>query len=150
MRMFLIAIIALSLGCGGSSATVGLATTLTGAYSLSEVDRSTAVPACFPSAIDPSNTVYLVRATLTFDVTGKGTLDAVYETRRNSDEALVSTGDSISTMTYVRAGSNLTITYKGSPRNGSVQPGDASLWTLEPWCTGVVNPATTQRFDFAR
>ncbi|MGI8401774.1 MAG: hypothetical protein ACR2NS_09275 [Gemmatimonadaceae bacterium] len=150
MRAILFGLIALSLGCGGASSTSAGATTLSGAYSLSGVDRNPKAAACYTSPSDPSLIVYLARATLTFDAAGTGTLNSFFETRRNSDASLVSTSTTTQAITYVRAGSTLTITSNGSPGNGQVDPGDATLWTKQPWCTGLKDASATQRFDFAR
>ncbi len=150
MRAILSGLIALSVGCGGASSTSAGATTLSGAYSLSGVDRSSRAAACYTPADDPSVVVYLVRATLTFDAAGTGSLNSSFETRRASDANLVSTSNTTQAITYVRAGSSLTVTTNGSPGNGQVDPGDATLWTKQPWCTGLKDPSATQRFDFAR
>lgn len=157
MRTILFGLLTLSLGCGGSSATSSGATTLSGAYSLSAVDRSPAASPCYTSTVpDPNlvppdyNVVYLVRATLTFDATGNASLNSVYETRHHSDAVLVGTSTGTQGVTYVRAGANLTISTNGTPGNGAVLPGDAALWTKQPWCIGLTDQTTTQRFDFAR
>ena len=94
--------------------------------------------------------MYLARATLTFDVAGTGSLVSFFEMRRSSDASLVSTSSTTQAITYVRAGSNLTITSNGTAGTGQVDPGDATLWTKQPWCTGLTDPSATQRFDFAR
>lgn len=153
MKAILIGLIVGSLGCGGSGTDTG-ATTLSGAFQLSEIDRSTTPPPCYtvddPTVAPVGSVAHLVRGTLTFDVNGTASLSAVYQFLDQSNAVFLGEADSTYTMTYVRAGSNLLITYKGVTGNGAIEPGEFGFWTLQPWCTGLIDPSATQRFDFTR
>jgi hypothetical protein len=153
MRAILIVLIVGSLGCGGSGTDSG-STTFSGTFQLSEIDRSTTPPPCYtvddPALAPDRSVAHLVRGTLTFNVDGTASLAAVYHFLRESNSAFVSEADSTYSLTYVRAGSSLLIKYKGVTGNGAIQPGEFSFWTIQPWCTGLIDASETQRFDFTR
>jgi hypothetical protein len=155
MRPILFGLIAVLLGCLGINVPTDHTSTVSGSYGLSEIAFGPVSQPCYTSTMaDPTlvppdvNTAFLTIGTLTFDANGTGVFNARYEIRHESDSVLVGIEDSAYALTYVRDGMDLKISSKGVPGNGQIFPGDAALWTRQPWCTGLSSPGTTQRFDF--
>jgi hypothetical protein len=158
MRPILFGLIAVSLGCLGIDVPTDHTSTVSGTYGLKAVAGSTNAAPCYtatradPTLVPPDvNTAFLSNGTLTFDAGGAGVFNAHYEVRHESDHSvLVGTEDSTYAFTYVRDGTDLKISWKGVPGNGQIFPGDATLWTKQPWCAGLSDPSVTQRMDFNR
>jgi hypothetical protein len=158
MKPFLFVLIAGLLGCMGINVPTDHTSTLSGKYGLKEVAFSTNAQPCYTSTMaDPTlppgevNTAFLSSGTLTFDANGTGVFNARYEVRHGAfNSVLVGTEDSTYALTYVRDGMDLKISWKGVAGNGQIFPGDAALWTRQPWCAGLSDPTTTQRMDFER
>jgi hypothetical protein len=156
MRPVLFGLIAVSLGCGDWGIPPG-ATTASGTFGLKAIGFSGNAAPCYTSTkADPTlpdgdvNIAYLSIGTLVLDAGGTGTFNAHYEVRHQSNTDLVETVDSTYALTFVRNGMDLKISWKGVPGNGQIFPGDATLWTKQPWCAGLSDPSVTERFDFNR
>jgi hypothetical protein len=157
MRPILFGLIAVSLGCLGIDVPTDHTSTVSGTYGLNSVAFSPTAPPCYTSTMaDPTlvppdvNTAFITGGTLTLAADRTGVFNAHYEVRHESNHSvLVGTEDSTYAVTYVRDGMNLTISWKGVAGNGQIFPGDATLWTKQPWCAGLGTPGTTQRFDFS-
>jgi hypothetical protein len=158
MKRILFGLLAVSLGCMGIDVPMDHTSTVTGTFGLASVAGDARAQPCYTSTInDPTlvppdvNTAYLSSGTLAFDAGGTGTFSAHYEVRHQSNPSvLVATEDSTYAFTYVRDGMDLKISWKGVPGNGQIFPGDATLWTKQPWCAGLSQPGVTQRMDFTR
>lgn len=158
MRPILFGLIAVSLGCMDITVPTDHTSTVTGTFGLVSVTGfSTAAPCYTSNKADPTlvppdvNTAFLSNGTLTLDAGGTGVFNAHYDVRHESDHSvLIGTEDSTYALTYVRDGMDLKISWKGVPGNGQIFPGDAKLWTRQPWCAGLSDPTTTQRMDFER
>jgi hypothetical protein len=155
MRPILFGLIAVSLGCLGIEVPTDHTTTVSGTYGLARVAGGANAAPCYtstkddPTLVDPDvNIAYLSIGTLTFDAGGTATFNAHYEVRHQSNAVLVGADDSTYALTYVRDGMDLKISWKGVPGNGQIFPGDATLWTKQPWCAGLGTSGVTQRMDF--
>jgi hypothetical protein len=136
MRAILFGLIAVLLGCLGITVPTDHTSTVSGTYGLKAIGFSGTAAPCYTSTMaDPTlvppdvNTAFLSIGTLTLDADGTGVFNAHYE---------------------VRHGMDLKISWKGVAGNGQIFPGDATLWTKQPWCAGLSSQGTTQRFDFNR
>jgi hypothetical protein len=154
MRPILFGLIAVLLGCLGIDVPTDHTSTVSGSYGLRL--NLTAEPCYTSTMADPTlvppdvNTAFLTIGTLTLDANGTGVFNARYEVRHESNHSvLVGAEDSAYAVTYLRNGMDLKISWKGIPGNGQIFPGDAALWTKQPWCAGLSSPGTTQRLDFA-
>jgi hypothetical protein len=158
MRAILFGLIAVLLGCLGITVPTDHTSTVSGTYGLKAIGFSGTAAPCYTSTMaDPTlvppdvNTAFLSIGTLTLDADGTGVFNAHYEVRHESNNSvLVGAEDSAYAITYVRDGMDLKISWKGVAGNGQIFPGDATLWTKQPWCAGLSSQGTTQRFDFNR
>jgi hypothetical protein len=158
MRPILCGVIAVLLGCLGITVPTDHTKTVTGTFALASIAGDTRAAPCYTSNLDDPtlvppdvNTGFLSNGTLVFDANGTGVFNAHYEIRHESDHSvLVGTEDSTYAFTYARDGMVLKISWKGVPGNGQIFPGDATLWTKQPWCAGLSDPSITQRMDFNR
>ena len=158
MKPILFGLFAVCIGCMDINVPMDHTSTLSGTYGLKSVAFLTNAQPCYTSTMaDPTlppgdvNTAFLSAGALTFDANGTGVFNAHYEVRHESNHSvLVGTEDSTYAVTYVRDGQDLKISWKGIAGNGQIFPGNATLWTKQPWCAGLGSPGTTQRFDFNR
>jgi len=158
MKPILFGLIAVLLGCMDINVPTDHTSTVTGTFGLVGVTGFTTAAPCYHSTMaDPTlvppdvNIAYLSSGTLTLDANGTGVFKPHYEVRHESNPSvLVGTEDSTFALTYVRDGMDLKISWKSVAGNGQIFPGDARLWTRQPWCAGLSDPATTQRMDFER
>ena len=155
MRPILLGLIAVLLGCLDIYVPTDHTSTVSGTYGL-KINGT--AEACYtstrpdPTLVPPDvNMAFLVIGSLTLNPDGTGVFNARYELRRESNNSIVAgLEDSAYAVTYVRDGMDLKISWKGVPGNGQIFPGDAALWTKQPWCAGLSSPGTTERFDFNR
>lgn len=158
MRPVLFGLMALSLGCLDINVPTDHTSTVAGTFGLAAVSGDSRAAPCYhsnltdPTLVPPDvNIAFLSSGTLTLNADRTGVFNAHYEVRHQSDPSvLVGTEDSAYAVTYVRDGMDLKISWKGVPGNGQIFPGDATLWTKQPWCAGLSDPSTTQRMDFSR
>jgi hypothetical protein len=156
MRPILFGLIAVLLGCLGIDVPTDHTSTVSGRYGLKAIANNAVGQPCYTSTMaDPTlvppdvNTAFLTIGTLTLDADRTGVFNAHYEVRHGENHSvLVGADDSAYAVTYVRDGTDLTISWKGVPGNGQIFGGDLTLWTRQPWCAGLSSPGITQRFDF--